>query len=289
MKTILIYSSKQPFVQNDINILECDEYKVITNKKGYLSELIFFIKNRYDKYYIWFNDIHALIPVIIAKLTFRKSIIFAGGYDAVYIPELNYGALNGSFRSKIIKLIYKLADRVVVPSLDLYSKLKIHIRKDIEIIHSSINTQFWKPEKLERVYDFVTVGNIKDSNTFYRKGIDKFFHSASEHPDKKFVLIGNFSNELQKPRLHNLTITGYLDVEYLKFFLNKSIHYCQLSRYESFGYALIEAMSMGCIPIVNDAGIMKFIAGDVKTTEQARQRVIELFSNQLRKQKILEL
>ena len=36
----------------------------------------------------------------------------------------------------------------------------------------------------------------------------------------------------------------------------------QLSRYESFGVALVEAMWCGCTPIVSDAGALPEVVGD---------------------------
>jgi glycosyltransferase involved in cell wall biosynthesis len=44
--------------------------------------------------------------------------------------------------------------------------------------------------------------------------------------------------------------------------LKRAKVYCQLSRDETFGISLVEAMACGCVPVVNDKGALPWIVGD---------------------------
>jgi glycosyltransferase involved in cell wall biosynthesis len=288
MKTVMIYRNDSTFVDLDVEFLGCDRYQFTPTLKGYLKMFWYFLTHRYDRYIIYFCNVMALIPIFFSRVYFGKSFIFAGGYDACYIPELNYGVFDGSFRSKLIKLAYRTVHKVVISSgYELAERLKEHVDVDPEVIYCGVPTDYWKPDlTIERDIDYITVGYFKDMNTWIRKGGDVFFNIARIKPDKKFAIV-NFHLDINVPE--NVMVIKFISNTQLKELYNRSVHYCQFSRYESFGFALAEAMSMGCIPIVADVGIMYYIAGSTGNSLDARQRIIDLFSYNIRKEKLLTL
>ena len=281
MKKVMVYINRSSFIKSDIDILKCSEYKFTPSIKGFIKQFFYFLTHRYDQYYIFFCDLHGLIPVLFSRLH-GKSTILVGGYDAVRIDD--YGIFDGGVKSKIIKLIYKLAHDVIISSGDeLKERLNRHIKTDAEVIYPGIDTSFFTPAKgIKRDIDYITTAGATNEKIFYRKGLNRFINMAESNPDKKFVII-NCSILIN---INNIEVTGRVSDLELKKYYNRSKYYCQLSRYESFGISLIEAMSMGCMPIVSDVGMMKIIAGNVTTREEARNRAVNNYSLKIRINKL---
>jgi len=86
------------------------------------------------------------------------------------------------------------------------------------------------------------------------KRLDTFLKASVYLPDVKFILVGEISgalrDSLKKMGGSNVKFTGYLNPEALLPYYQKAKVYCQLSTHESFGVALAEAMSCGCVPVV---------------------------------------
>ena len=114
----LSYSINRSFVKSDIYIFEALGYNVHRILSRPDKSTIYFICNRTKELlksllYIpsskivvsWFNDYHALIPIIISKIFFKKSVIIVGGYDAIVDDENKHGVFyKHNIRSKIVRL-----------------------------------------------------------------------------------------------------------------------------------------------------------------------------------------
>jgi len=283
-KTIIIYDTYASFVKQDIEILGADGFHF---HKNYLYQLWFFLTHRYDRYIIYFCNSKALIPILFSRLYWGRSIIFIGGYDATYIPEINYGAFSGGLTEFITRLAYRTAHKIVISSGDeLKDRLLEHINVKCEIINCGIDTDFWRDLGSERTIYCITVADIHNESMWIRKGMDKFIELANDNPDKIFMVV---NNQLDKKFPKNVRVLGYVHRLALRRLYNASKYYAQLSVYESFGIALAEAMSCGCLPIVSDVGVMKDIAGNVKTPKEAHDRINYKFSLEIRKHKLEQL
>ena len=73
--------------------------------------------------------------------------------------------------------------------------------------------------------------------------------------------------------------------------------YCQLSQRESFGLSVLEAMNLGCIPIVTKVGALPELVinteyhcsfGDVDSTKTAIQKAIKLKSGKQFRKHIID-
>ena len=268
MKTVLIYINRSSFVARDIEILKATEYH-FDNKKtwilmSFLKQVVHFALNRYENYVIWFGDYHALIPILFSRLYRKKSYIIVGGFDAMSLPELNYGLFRkNNLRQLLVRIAYKLCTKILPVDDSLEHSLRSFIKLPDKFItiHQGIDLTKWKPALEERIIDFITVGNINEES-YYRKGIDRFVKMSNQMPDKKFMIIG-WGLILQGcPRFSNLTVLGFQGLDEVKKWMNRSKVYCQFSLAEGIPNALIEAMAMGCVPCVTPVNGMPWVVGD---------------------------
>lgn len=282
-KTLMTYINRSSFVAQDIHILKCNEYKFTPSLLGFIKQFLYLLKHRYQRYYVYFCDLHGFLPVLLFA---RKTVVFVGGYDATRIDD--YGIFDGSTKSRIVRWIYRKTPMVIISSgHELKYRLirNLGYVKESKIIYPGINIDYWRILNVPRDIDFITVCGTGGEKVRYRKGIDLFIDKAWKSPDKTFVII----NCDITPHPSNVTILGEVSNTTLRYYYNRSKYYCQFSRYESFGIALCESMACGCIPIVSDVGIMKEITCGITTSEQARSRIEKRYSLKIRESKLKEL
>jgi glycosyltransferase involved in cell wall biosynthesis len=110
------------------------------------------------------------------------------------------------------------------------------------------------------------VVNTVSASTIGIKRLDTFLRASVYLPDVKFILVGEISdgsiNSLKRMAGSNVKFTGYLNHGALLPYFHKAKVYCQLSAHESFGVALAEAMSCGCVPVVTRKYSLPEIVGD---------------------------
>ena len=114
-------------------------------------------------------------------------------------------------------------------------------------------------------YDVVTAALFDSWHRVRLKGIDTFVESAALMPDIEFVVIGGSGEGLKRIRdlaPSNVAFIGPSTQEELIHYYQRARVYCQLSRYESFGLALAEAMSCGCVPVATSNGALPEVVGD---------------------------
>ena len=187
---------------------------------------------------------------------------------------------------------------------------KSQARDDLQLHQHAKQRNYPEKEKL-----ILCVALIESRRTFLRKGIDTFLELAAEVPDYQFVLIGPNKAAMAlfpNPLPGNVSVFERLPHHELNSYFEKASFYCQLSRVEIFGIAIGEAMLNYCIPLVTNVGGMPEVIGDVgiivqrdvkKIAEEIRrlensdtsnqrencqERILQLFSIEIRERKILE-
>lgn len=206
-----------------------------------------------DIVYCWFADFRARAGVFWARIFRRKSIVVIGGYE---VKDIVYdeGRKAGHFQYILSQanLLLTVSDhyqKCLQESFPEYAgKLKM-VYNGIEITDQ--NKAVIKKEKL-----VITVCSGKTVSRFEGKGIDIFLAAAERLPDFQFAIIGA-EGELKKAILakqtsNNIQIVPPVQQAELSQWYRKAKVYCQFSRHESFGLALVEAMSWQCVPVVNN-------------------------------------
>lgn len=138
------------------------------------------------------------------------------------------------------------------------------------------------------------------------KGIDIIEQIAPKLKDHMFYIFGNRTKVVSKNE--NVKFVGFLDHDKLIAELEKFDFYFQPSRSESFGMAVLEAMSLGMTPIVSNRGALPEIVQDygiifdfsvekayealkapIKIEKPKLVKCAEYFSCERRKNRILEI
>jgi len=259
-KTVLfVYPGLFTFVRRDKEILK-RYYKVVSfhatkNIPKIIFRLLLNIRST-DLVLIWFAGWHAFFSVLFANVFKKKSIVIAGGYDAAYVPEINYGVFTSWWRGLLARFVYQHSNRILVvdESLkkDLITNTNLPIEKKISVVATGYDHEKYKPKGNKDRKLVITVGNVMKS-VVKRKGFETFVKTAKYLPNINFVLIGrhidNSVNSLKSISTPNVKFMGFVSDDELLEYYQKAAVYCQLSRYEGLPNALCEAMLCECVPV----------------------------------------
>lgn len=274
-KRILFYTSNienvkaQKFYQIDFDILRSNGHElIITNKK---SDLFKFWK--YDALFQYFYTFAAFYSLIAN--CFGKEVFHTGGIDALNEETTSPKAFK---RQKLFFWIcYHLATKcIIVSDNDWNNIMKIYNgrlqKKLVKSYHVVDADKFLCPiEGREKLFISIcwqgSDGNIK------RKGIDKslilykYLLSKEEFKDYQYIIAGRkgpgtpfLMQQIEKLGLTDkVEVTGEISEEEKVSMMKKAKYYFQLSTYEGFGLAALEAMAAGNIVIHTGAGGLKYV------------------------------
>lgn len=267
-RILFIYPFLSSFIEKDLNILK-EEFEVIPFHYRGKKDLFRLLKNvlTTDLNVSWFILGHATSAVLFSKVFRKKSVIIAGGWDVVSMPEIGYGAMRSKKRIRRTRSALKRASKIIAVSESTKKwVLKWVDRDDVITVYHGFDAKKFAPKgKKENMV--VTVGKLKDEVTIQIKGIDTFVKATKLLPDVKFVLIGdhdpNLAENWRAKAPPNLEIMDFLPQERLIEYYQKAKVYAQLSYQESFGCALAEAMLCECVPVVTRKGAIPEVVGDV--------------------------
>jgi glycosyltransferase involved in cell wall biosynthesis len=269
----------------------------------------------HDLCYIWFCDLHAYWATLSTSLFGKPSVVVAGGYDAVSLPEIGYGlACEDSRRWALAKTAYRRSSRVLAFSKSSMKSIAQAIgnRDNLDFAHMGFDASIFRGgEKSQQV---LTVCHVNSSNLL-RKGLITFATASRFLEDVPFIVAGNHdattAAQLSEQGGANLHLLGRLSDTQLQSVYRNAKVYCQLSAHEGFGCALAEAMLSECIPVVTNRGSLPEVVGDLgycveygdaEGTAQAirqalqadhgkqcRERIMEQFPMEKREAKLVEV
>jgi glycosyltransferase involved in cell wall biosynthesis len=314
-KILLTYDRLLPFVERDLEIFK-KHHKVRSvqyNGKRSLPKLAYLIA-RANVNFSWFALGYATSSVLLSKMFRKKSVVIAGGWDVIYLPEIDYGAMNNPRRRRRTEYALRKADRVLAVSESTKKEVLEWVDRDVDVVYNGVDTEVFMP-KGEKEDMVITVAGINNLVRFRKKGIETVLKVAEQMPETRFVIVGENSLEwdekMKKMAPENAVITGRISDEELLSLYHKAKVYAQISYHESFGVALAEGMSCGCVPVVTRRFALPEVVGDTgfyaeygdvpgtveaikKALEsgngnQCRERVLENFSMQIREERLLDV
>lgn len=258
----------QRFYYIDIELLKNLGYNVYESNK--ISDFLYFWE--YDIAFIYFYKI-GLFSAIIAKF-FCKKVFFTGGID-------NLDKKTTSFKSYCIqniffKLCYFFSDMCILVSISDQDNIKkIYNGKLPRRTYLSSHTidveKFLCNEMQQKQNIFTTIAWMQKKENVFRKGVDKaitifkLLTTKEEYLDSKLYIIGKegegseYLKELCKKMniSKKVIFTGSIEENLKINILKQSKYYLQLSSYEGFGIAALEALSAKNIVIHSGNGGLK--------------------------------
>lgn len=272
-KIILFYASVkdkelfhiQRFYQIDIELLKNLGYSVNLSNK--VLDFCFFWK--YDISFIYFYRF-GLFTAILSKLFFKK-VFFTGGIDSL---EHNATTHKDYLLQKIFfKLCLLFSDKcILVSTSDENNVKKIYNGKLPDKTYLSFHTidveKFAVDDLSKKETIFSTIAWMGSKENVYRKGIDKSLIIFKNLIQKKEYFLaklyiigkeGEGSEYLRKLCIDmkisdNVIFTGNIKEEDKIELLKRSKCYFQLSSFEGFGIAAIEALAAKNIVIHSGRG-----------------------------------
>jgi glycosyltransferase involved in cell wall biosynthesis len=314
-KILFIFRRNSPFIEGDLNILR-EEFEVTplqySSKKDMFKLIRFILATQINV--SWFSLNHATYAVLFSIIFRKKSIVIVGGWDVVSMPEIGYGAMIN--KSAVRKTRYSLerANKVIAVSKSTRNWVQEWVtRDDIITLYHGFDSNKYIP-KGEKENIVVSVGGLANEVTIRVKGLETFAKAAKFLPDVKFIIIGKHNQKIadkwRNNASPNLEIIDFMPRERLIRYYQKAKVYAQLSYQESFGCAQAEAMLCECVPVSTRKGAIPEVVGDVgffvdygdaKGTanmikralisnkgSEARKRIMELFSLEDRKKKLIK-
>jgi glycosyltransferase involved in cell wall biosynthesis len=321
MKILFAYPDLASFVKRDLRILR-EQHDVDVrciyhrNPFRFLGDVRAMAKS--DLLFLWFAGVYALPLVLVARLLGKKVITVVGGYEAANSPEIKYGSARKPLLRAAVRLILHQSDRILAVSMASQKEIETNLSFAAEniplVYHGFEDAAFNHDGAKERTV--ITVSRMS-SETWLVKGIYDFISAADEMPDLDFVHIGairiDVAAKYGRPLPLNLKLIGEVPFARLGHYLGTAKVYLQLSRHESFGCSVAEAMLYRCIPVVTNSGALPEVVGDCGITigssdprtvaeaiaralalgseegERARQRILTHFSFEQRRDALLQI
>lgn len=273
MNVLLVHNHLASFVQTDINLLKSAHEVETLHFKHHPSQLLKTLSSLWhgvacsSVVVSWFGGFHAFVAGNLARVLQKPHIIISSGYDVANLPEINYGNMRPGLRRLIGKLAFRQANMILPVSCFAAGELASNVGQfgsKVQVVHHGFfaDGDFTMMPKKQRVAMIAGLNR----ETRILKGVQVFIECARRNPEVEFVLIGGSSDgsldQLRTESPTNLTLTGYVKNVYQSDWLLESKTYVQVSRYESFGCGLAEAMVQGCVPVVTDCAALPEVAGD---------------------------
>ncbi|MGH2743398.1 MAG: glycosyltransferase [Thermoleophilaceae bacterium] len=269
MRILYVHSRKASFVAIDREIL-AERFEVEDlYQPGRLPNLPNALRGvlRADLVFGWFASWHTFLPVTLAWLLRKPSVMVIGGFDTANMPDIGYGHQRGGPRRHASRWIFRRATRLITNSTYSLSEIERNTPippARVTVVHHGVPDPFGdEPGPKERAA--LTVGAI-DRTTLVQKGQLPFVQAARELPDVRFVFAGGWLDdaveELRAAAPPNVELTGWLSDEDLHAAYRRAAVYVQASRHEGFGLAVAEAMLAGCVPVVVNVTAMPEVVGD---------------------------
>lgn len=230
---------------------------------------------RFGLVFVWFADPYDTPGILwLARFFGVPSAVVVGGYELASLPALEYGALRDRReRGRVIRALAG-ADALLPTSQLLAEEIRAlgDFGSRLRMIAPGIDCDFWRPAPAAAVPAagrerlVVTVATVA-SPTWKIKGLDLFAACARHVPDARFAILGECKEPATADALRelaggNLEIPGRrLSAAELLAWYRRATVYAQLSRRESFGVALAEAMACECTPVAARTGALPWVLG----------------------------
>jgi glycosyltransferase involved in cell wall biosynthesis len=196
----------------------------------------------------------------------KKLYISVWGSDVFEFPQTSF------FHKKLLTFILSKADKLFSTSKIMAVETQKYTSKSIEVIPFGVDTQQFSPQPKTKNNYFV-IGTVKTLENIY--GIDRLIEATirlhTKHPQIQCHIYGSGSlkNEFDELIAKNnatsyVFLKGAIPHSEVPNVMNQLDVFCNLSRQESFGVAVLEALSCQTPVVVTNVGGLVEVVDDKK-------------------------
>lgn len=271
MKILFVYHKEMgSFIKKDLEILrKGHQVKVVRYSRILDAYAIWKGVRSCNLSFCWFGSLHSFFAVLFSRVLGKKSIVVAGGYDVAFVPEIGYGLFCFWWKKWLPLFVFRYTDAILTVSESNTAETLKNAKADaakVRLIYHGFDSDksksLFSPKERSLV---LTVGNVSKS-TLAKKGLELFVKTSRLLPEVKFILVGRWMDDsigyLRTIASSNMKFLSEVDQDQLFGIMSKAKVYAQVSRHESFGCALAEAMLCECIPVVTKATALPEVVGD---------------------------
>lgn len=225
--------------------------------------------------------------IVHINTVFPKSVAFANkakktGKKVVYHGHSTKEDFKNSFAfsnqlapafKKWLKHCYNKGDLILTPTD--YSKKILEtykLKPEIEVVSNGIDLDFWQEKPGDRTNFYEKYGLDKNKKSIIsvglpikRKGIDNFIYLAEKMPEYEFVWFGKLNTAVMPAEIKNLIdkapknlyFPGYISSEDVREAYSGSDLYVFLTREETEGIVLLEALATKADILIRDIEIFE--------------------------------
>jgi glycosyltransferase involved in cell wall biosynthesis len=213
----------------------------------------------------WWASWHTFLPITLAWLLHKPSLLIVGGFDTAAEPEIGYGFQLGGPRAWLSRFTMRRA-RILMTNSE-YSRQEIW--RNIGLPPARVRLVYHGVPELTAGTTkrrlALTVG-IVDHTNLSRKGLRAFVDAAAHVPEVEFVIagrhVGDAADELRAHASPNVRLTGWLEDQELAQLFAEAAVYVQVSQHEGFGVSVAEGMLARCVPVITAVGALPEVVGD---------------------------
>jgi glycosyltransferase involved in cell wall biosynthesis len=268
-RILFVHNALTRFVATDLAILQEQhtvEELAVLKKTSINPFATWKAVKRNEIIFAWFASWHSLLPVYFAALQKKPAVLVCGGYDTANVPAASYGNQRSWWKRIITNFIIRKSTGIICNSdfakKEIIAVAKVDENKIMRIYHGIDSSVIRIPTKLIIA---LTIGNVFEENLL-RKGIEPFLAAGNLLKSYQFIQAGAWKDKsidkLRKYESTNVQIRGYVGERELQSSYAVSRVYVQPSLHEAFGMSVVEAMMMGCIPVVSPHGALPEVVGN---------------------------
>lgn len=231
-----------------------------------------------DLYFSWWVS-GSILPWIVSCIIKKPIIVVAGGNEAIcYVDSVTgkpHGYLAyGLLKRLAIRVVLRFSTNIVAVSSFMMPKLHELGARRTCVIHNSVDTDsFIRDEAVDQKY-VTTTFRIDEDVLTLKRGVN-FLKAikivCDNHPEVQPLIIGHFGNAYEYliscikelGLTDKIILTGSIQNVNVVNLLQRSVCYVQPSDTETFGVAVVEAMSVGCPVVLSRCGALPEVASDL--------------------------
>jgi len=276
-KLLLIYNFRSSFIAKDATILSKEfsvvEFDFFALKKWhtpfrFIAQFVFLMRHIISAQLVvcQFAGYHSLLPLLLARVLGKPSLVISGGTDAHYFPNIGYGNWQKKYLKTFTAWSFRLATHIApkhgslmqsdyaydnkVPSPQGIAARLPNRMFASTVITNGYDPNKWKSTKEKKPFTFLTVSGAWEYGFQQKlKGVDLILEVAPQFPQCTFYILGidDFNRIPNKP--DNVVLLAAVKNSDLPSVYSEMTFYLQLSMAEGFPNALCEAMLCECVPI----------------------------------------